>query len=65
NGRKCFTSDLDPVFCEITLRRLENFRTNKKSGWQNSNPFADEIMKDKKLKNYLYRKMQIDESSIR
>ncbi len=55
-GRRCFTSDLNPVFCEISLRRLENYRQNKKTGWQNSNPFFNEILKDKKLKNYLKEK---------
>ena len=53
NNRRCFTSDLNPVFCEITLRRLENYRSNSKTGWQNSNPFAKEILEDKKLKEYL------------
>lgn len=51
--RKCFTIDIDPVFCEISLRRLEKFRQDGKTGWQNSNPFAYEISRDKKLKNYL------------
>lgn len=51
--RTCFTTDIDPLFCEITLRRLENYRENKTTGWQNSNPFAEEIMSDKKLKKYL------------
>lgn len=55
-NRKCFTIDIDPVFCEISLRRLEKFRTEGKTGWQNSNPFADEIISDKKLKNYLRKK---------
>ena len=55
-GRKCFTSDIDPIFCEITLRRLENFRKTGKTGWQNSNPFAKEIINDKKLKSYLTKK---------
>jgi len=58
-GRRCFTSDIDPVFCEITLRRLEHFRTNHKTGWQNSNPFVNEIQTDKKLKNYLKEKYNI------
>ncbi|MHB1688781.1 MAG: DNA-methyltransferase [Ignavibacteriaceae bacterium] len=53
NNRRCFTADLDPVFCEVTLRRLENYRTNRKTGWQNSNPFAKEILEDKELKKYL------------
>ena len=52
-GRKCYTCDIDPVYCEITKRRLENYRTTGKTGWQNSNPFAEEILSDKKLKNYL------------
>ncbi len=58
-ARRCFTSDIDPVFCEISLRRLENYRLNKKTGWQNSNPFAEEIAADKKLKNYLKEKYDI------
>ena len=55
-GRKCFTSDLNPVFCEISLRRMENYRINNKTGWQNSNPFLKEIMEDKILKSYLEEK---------
>jgi len=38
-GRKCYTSDIDPVFCEIAIKRLENFRKNGETGWQNLNPF--------------------------
>ena len=54
NERRCFTLDIDPIFCEITIRRLENFRKNRKLGWQNSNPFEEEIKKDKELQKYLY-----------
>jgi len=60
NGRRCFTSDIDPVFCEIVLRRLENYRTTGKLGWQNSNPFEEEITNDKKLKNYLSEICEIE-----
>ena len=56
NNRRCFTSDIDPIFCEITLRRLERYRDNGKKGWQNSNPFAKEAMSDKKIKLYLKHK---------
>jgi DNA modification methylase len=42
-GRQCLTMDNDPVFCEITIRRLENFRLTGQRGWQNSNPFAGEL----------------------
>jgi site-specific DNA-methyltransferase (adenine-specific) len=55
-GRRCFTSDINPVFCEISLRRIENFRMNKKNGWQNSNPFFQEILEDEKIKRYLEEK---------
>lgn len=59
-NRKCFTVDIEPVFCEISLRRLENFRTSGKTGWQNSNPFYKEINSDKRLKNYLKKKYNIE-----
>ena len=48
---------IDPVYCEITIRRLENYRKNGKTGWQNSNPFMNEIIKDKKMRNYLEEKI--------
>lgn len=34
--------DGDPVFCEIAIRRLENFRRTGRLGWQNDHPFAEE-----------------------
>jgi len=63
-NRRCFTADIDPVFCEITIRRLENLRNNNKSGWQNSNAFADEIINNKKIMSYLKKNYNIDVSSI-
>ncbi|HEX5080761.1 MAG TPA: site-specific DNA-methyltransferase [Blastocatellia bacterium] len=42
-GRRCLTMDIDPIFCEIAIRRLENFRISGRTGWQNSNPFAREM----------------------
>ena len=38
-GRKCYTTDIDPIFCELTIRRLENYRKTGCTGWQNQNPF--------------------------
>ncbi len=58
-GRRCFTSDLDPVFCEIGLRRLERLRNLGYKGWQNSNPFEEEIRNDKKLRSYLLKNYDI------
>lgn len=58
-GRKCITFDFDPVYCEITLRRLENYRKNNKTGWQNSNPFYKEIVNDKKILNHLKKNYNI------
>ena len=40
--RQCYTMDIDPVFCEITIRRLERFRRCGKTGWQHGNPFEAE-----------------------
>jgi hypothetical protein len=48
-GRRCFTTDLDPVFCEISIRRLEHLRQTAKTGWQNSNPFEKEISENRSL----------------
>jgi len=39
--RCCYTTDVDPVFCEITIRRLEHLRQTGQPGWQNGNPFED------------------------
>jgi len=58
-GRRCYTCEINPVYCEITKRRLENFRQTGKTGWQNSNPFLEEILEDAELKKYLKDKYQI------
>jgi len=46
-GRRCFSMDIDPVFAEITVRRLEHFRQTGKLGWQNSHPFETELQNQK------------------
>lgn len=38
--RRCFTMDLDPIYCELSIRRLEHFRKSGKTGWQMQDPFA-------------------------
>jgi site-specific DNA-methyltransferase (adenine-specific) len=40
--RACYTVDIDPVYCEIAIRRLEHFRQSGRLGWQNSHPFIDD-----------------------
>lgn len=57
--RKCVTVDIDPIYCEITIRRLENLRKNGLTGWQNSNPFAEEILESRSLKNYLKKEYNL------
>ncbi|MBN9388662.1 MAG: site-specific DNA-methyltransferase [Chloroflexi bacterium] len=42
-GRRCYTADLDPVYCEIAIRRLERFHATGKTGWQNDHPFSAEL----------------------
>jgi len=51
--RRCYTIDLDPVYCEIAIRRIERFRAVGKTGWQNGNPFEKEIMMDGELRTLL------------
>jgi site-specific DNA-methyltransferase (adenine-specific) len=43
-GRRCFTVDTDPLFCEISIRRLERFRDRGLLGWQNGNPFEEALI---------------------
>ncbi len=52
-NRKCYTVDSDAVYCEVAIRRLEHFRRSGKTGWQNSNPFEQEILADKELRQLL------------
>ncbi len=40
-GRKCFTFDIDPVFAELSIRRLEYFRKTGEPGWQCKTPFPE------------------------
>ncbi len=42
--RRGITFDIDPIFAEITIRRLERFRQTGKTGWQAGNPFQDELI---------------------
>lgn len=41
--RKCYTVDIDPIYAEIAIRRLERFRATGRLGWQNGHPFEREI----------------------
>jgi len=40
-ARRCFTSDIDPIFAEITIRRLERYRQSGRTGWQAKSPFLE------------------------
>lgn len=42
-NRKCFTIDIDPVYTEISIRRLERFRATGRTGWQNGHPFENDL----------------------
>ena len=63
-GRRCRTMDVDPVYCEITIRRLEHFRATGKMGWQNSNPFAAEIDYDGELRHLAQIETHEEERSL-
>jgi site-specific DNA-methyltransferase (adenine-specific) len=40
-GRRVFTFDIDPIFAELTIRRIENYRRTGRTGWQWHNPFPE------------------------
>ena len=40
-NRKIYTFDIDPIFAELTIRRLENYRETRRTGWQWYNPFPE------------------------
>ena len=40
-GFRCNTMDIDPVFAEISIRRLEQFRNTGNPGWQMESPFPE------------------------
>jgi len=42
-GRRCITTDVDPIYAEICIRRLERFRNSGREGWQNGHPFELEV----------------------
>ena len=48
-NRKSISIDIEPIYCEIAIRRLERFRKTGKLGWQNSNPFEEEIQENKDI----------------
>jgi site-specific DNA-methyltransferase (adenine-specific) len=39
--RNCVSFDIDPVFAELTIRRLERYRETGKTGWQCEHPFPE------------------------
>ncbi len=41
DGRTVFTGDNDPVFAEISIRRLEHFRSSGRTGFQWRTPFPE------------------------
>jgi site-specific DNA-methyltransferase (adenine-specific) len=40
-GRRVATGDIDPIFAEIAIRRLERLRATGKTGWQWQSPFPE------------------------
>ena len=40
-GRRVITFDVDPIFAEITIRRLQHYRGSGKTGWQWRSPFHE------------------------
>ncbi len=51
HNRVVYTFDIDPIFVEITIRRLEHYRKTGKTGWQWRNPFP-EIEENRGIKRW-------------
>ena len=60
--RRCFTVDTDPIYCEIAIRRLEHYRKTGKLGWQNGNPFEEEMAENIELREILDTNPSSEES---
>lgn len=41
SGRRCIALDIDPIFAEISIRRLERYRNSGSCGWQWGTPFPE------------------------
>jgi len=44
-GISCYTGDIDPIFAELSIRRLERFRRTGEIGWQWHSPFPEVEMR--------------------
>ena len=51
--RRCYTLDSDPLYCEIAIRRLERFRQTGETGWQNANPFEEEMHREPQFRSLI------------
>lgn len=40
-GRRCYAMEIDPVFAELSIRRIEHYRKTGKTGFQWNNPFPE------------------------
>lgn len=49
-NRKVFTFDIDPIFAEISIRRLELYKKTGRVGWQWRNPFPEIESQKEKIK---------------
>jgi len=62
--RRCYTIDIDPIYCEIAIRRIEHFRATGKTGWRNGNPFEKEILANNELRTLLTPEEVEDEQLV-
>ena len=63
-GRMCYTSDIDPIFAEITIRRLEHFREMHRTGFQFHNPFSELETTSEATETIVNSKKQIDTCAL-
>lgn len=62
--RRCYTVDVDPVYCEIAIRRLERYRSCGRLGWQDGNPFEQDIADSRELREMLGAGLNASEPEV-
>lgn len=67
NKRRVFTFDIDPIFAELSIRRIEHFRRTADTGFQYTNPFpeiADFIFEQKQEADIAEQKKPTPQASL-
>lgn len=65
--RRVFTFDIDPIFAELSIRRIENYRKTGDTGFQYANPFpeiTDFIIEQKQESDIVKQQKPLPQTSL-